>query len=54
MNSPAGENNNNDGDNNNDDKEHNVVTEISPLVSYAGEGLEAYKGQKMQLPVMLN
>jgi len=54
MNSPAGENNNNDGDNNNDDKEYNVVCEISPLVSYAGEGLETYKGKKMELPVMLN
>lgn len=54
MTSPAGENNNNDGDNNNDGKESNVVCEISPLVSYSGEGLEAYKGQKMQLPVMLN
>jgi len=54
MNSPAGENNNNDGDNNNDDKEHNVVCEISPLVSYSGEGLGQYKGKSLQLPVMLS
>jgi len=55
MGSPAGENNNNDpGDNNNSEKEYTVTCEISPLVSYAGEGLRDYKGKSLQLPVLLN
>jgi len=57
MGSPAGESNNNDADNadnNNIEKDYNVVCEISPLLSYAGENLGAYKGKTLQLPVMLN
>jgi UDP-N-acetylglucosamine/UDP-N-acetylgalactosamine diphosphorylase len=54
MGSPAGEDNNNDPDNNNDEKGYVVMAEISPLVSYAGENLEAYKGQSLQLPLSIN
>lgn len=54
MGSPAGEDNNNDNDNNNEaDKEYVVLCEISPLVSYAGENLQSYKGKRLQLPVHL-
>jgi len=52
MGSPAGEDNNNT-DNNNEDKKEVVICEISPLVSYAGENLESYKGRSLDLPVML-
>jgi len=54
MGSPAGENNNNDADNNNDEKDFVVLAEISPLVSYAGENLGAYKGKSLQLPLCLH
>jgi len=55
MGSPAGEDNNNDsGDNNNEtDKKYAVLCEISPLVSYAGENLNQYKGEELQLPIHL-
>ena len=54
MGSPAGEDNNNDNDNNNEaDKKYVVLCEISPLVSYAGENLQSYKGKRLQLPVHL-
>jgi len=54
MGSPAGEDNNNDNDNNNEaDKKYVVLCEISPLVSYAGENLQSYKGERLQLPVHL-
>ncbi|KAL8614451.1 hypothetical protein ACOMHN_007787 [Nucella lapillus] len=36
------------------DSEEMVVCEISPLLSYAGEGLEAVKGQKLCSPVILD
>merc|ERR1712203_1301125 len=54
MGSPAGEDNNNDPDNNNDEKGYVVMAEISPLVSYAGENLEGYKGKSLQLPLSIN
>ena len=47
-------NNNNDPDNNNDEKGYVVMAEISPLVSYAGENLEGYKGKSLQLPLSIN
>ena len=53
MSSPAavGEKNNNDDDNNN----KVVVCEVSPLVSYAGEGLaELVGGKTLPTPVLLN
>ena len=54
MGSPAGEDNNNDSsDNNNDDNKYVVLCEISPLVSYAGEGLQQFKGKQLQLPIHL-
>merc|ERR1712130_76868 len=54
MGSPAGEDNNNDdSDNNNAEKKYVVLCEISPLVSYAGENLQSYKGKEIQLPVHL-
>lgn len=54
MGSPAGEDNNNDSsDNNNDDNKYVVLCEISPLISYAGEGLQQYKGKQLQLPLHL-
>jgi len=53
MDSPAGENNNNDADNNNEEKDYVVMAEISPMVSYAGENLEAYQGKVLSLPVCL-
>jgi len=53
MGSPAGEDNNNTPDNNNEEKEHVVICEISPLVSYAGENLETYKGRSLELPLLL-
>merc|ERR1712066_1131022 len=53
MGSPAGEDNNNDADNNNEDKKYVVLSEISPLVSYAGEHLQGYKGKRLQLPLHL-
>merc|ERR1712060_402923 len=46
--------NNNDPDNNNDEKGYVVMAEISPLVSYAGENLEGYKGKSLQLPLSIN
>ena len=54
MGSPAGEDNNNDPDNNNEEKGYVVMAEISPLVSYAGENLESYKGKSLQLPLSIN
>merc|ERR1711910_174094 len=54
MGSPAGEDNNNDPDNNNDEKGYVVMAGISPLVSYAGENLEGYKGKSLQLPLSIN
>merc|ERR1711936_655175 len=42
MGSPAGEDNNNTEDN-----KYVVLSEISPLVSYAGEQLEGYKGKRL-------
>merc|ERR1712061_22642 len=54
MGSPAGEDNNNDPDNNNDEKGYVVMAEISPLVSYAGENLEGFKGKSLQLPLSIN
>jgi len=54
MGSPAGEDNNNDPDNNNDEKGYVVMAEISPMVSYAGENLEGYKGKSLQLPLSIN
>jgi len=53
MGSPAGEDNNNTPDNNNEEKKHVVICEISPLVSYAGENLQSYKGKTLELPVLL-
>jgi len=54
MGSPAGEDNNNDdSDNNNAEKKYVVLCEISPLLSYAGENLQSYKGKEIQLPVHL-
>ena len=51
-------NNNNNNNNNNEgedsDKSPVVSCEISPLVSYAGEGLEKYyKNKTVQYPVCL-
>merc|ERR1712012_891619 len=54
MGSPAGEDNNNDPDSNNEEKGYVVMAEISPLVSYAGENLEIYKGKSLQLPLSIN
>lgn len=54
MGSPAGENNNNEQDNNNEEKDYVVMAEISPLVSYAGENLEKFKGKSLELPVNLD
>ena len=48
MGSPAGEDNNNEAD-----KKYVVLCEISPLVSYAGENLQSYKGKRLELPVHL-
>merc|ERR1712001_523364 len=45
---------NNDPDNNNDEKGYVVMAEISPLVSYAGENLEGFKGKSLQLPLSIN
>merc|ERR1712095_75800 len=53
MGSPAGEDINNDNDNNNEDKKYVVLCEISPLISYAGENLQTYKGKQLQLPLHL-
>merc|ERR1712203_1212940 len=53
MGSPAGEDNNNAADNNNEEKKYVVLSEISPLVSYAGENLRGYKGKRLQLPLHL-
>ena len=51
---PRREDNNNDPDNNNDEKGYVVMAEISPLVSYAGENLEGFKGKSLQLPLSIN
>jgi len=53
MGSPAGEDNNNAPDNNNEEKKYVVMCEISPLVSFAGENLQQYKGKSLELPVLL-
>jgi len=53
MGSPAGEDNNNAPDNNNEEKTYVVLCEISPLKSYAGENLQAYKGKSLELPLLL-
>jgi UDP-N-acetylglucosamine/UDP-N-acetylgalactosamine diphosphorylase len=53
MGSPAGEDNNNAPDNNNEEKKYVVMCEISPLVSYAGENLQTYKGKSLELPLLL-
>merc|ERR1719245_2396631 len=53
MGSPAGEDNNNAPDNNNEEKKYVVMCEISPLVSYAGENLQQYKGKSLELPILL-
>lgn len=55
MESPASVNVNNNGDNNNQLEKLSVTCEISPLVSYGGEGLkERVGGKKLAVPFVLN
>ena len=42
---------------NGDSQQHpseNPIVEISPLISYAGENLERFKGQTLESPVIIN